>query len=97
MLFEDWIAEISVIDCFNKWVIPRPKPSTPESTSIESSNYEFDIVKIKIESFLPTKFDQHFMSVMFERGSDITCWQDALSHSDYANNAVIKNLRRCYI
>ena len=97
MLFEDWIAEKSVIDCFNKWVIPHKKASTPESTSIETSNYEFDIAKIKIESFLPTKFDQHFMSVMFEKGSDITCWQDVLSHSNYANNAVIKNLRRCYI
>ena len=97
MLFEDWITENSVIDCFNKWVIPHKKASTPESTSIETSNYEFDFAKIKIESFLPTKFDQHFMSVMFEKGSDITCWQDVLSHSNYANNAVIKNLRRCYI
>ena len=97
MLFEDWITENSVIDCFNKWVIPHKKASTPESTSIETSNYEFHITKIKIESFLPTKFDQHFMSVMFEKGSDITCWQDVLSHSNYANNDVIKNLRRCYI
>ena len=97
MLFEDWITENSVIDCFNKWVIPHKKASTPESTSIETSNYEFDFAKIKIESFLPTKFDQHFMSVMFEKGSDITCWQDVLSHSNYANNAVIKNLRQCYI